>query len=103
MAAKFTLLKLSKGGIKERSEQLCSGVPVEDERTMCLRQEGVDDLDVVRYVDDDILESEHLEGGLLSEADLVASNAHFGVLCEMSRFCVSRRFHILKQSLLEFV
>jgi len=48
------------------------------------------------------LETERLEGGLLNEADLVASNAHFGVLRETSRFCVSRRFPILKQFLLEF-
>ena len=49
-----------------------------------------------------LLETKRLEGGLLSEADLVASNAHFGVLREMSRFCISRRFPVLKQFLLEF-
>jgi hypothetical protein len=57
---------------------------VRDERTDYLRQEGVDVLDVVRFVDDDILETELLEGGLLDEADLVARDAHFEVLWDES-------------------
>lgn len=45
---------------------------------------GVNDFDVIRYVDDDILETKSFEGGLLNEADLVASSACFGVLGGMN-------------------
>ena len=45
---------------------------------------GVNDFDVIRYVDDDILETKSFEGGILNEADLVASSAHFGVLGGMN-------------------
>jgi hypothetical protein len=45
-----------------------------------LLQEGVNVLNAVRFVDDDVLETELLEGGLLDEADLIARDAYFEVL-----------------------
>jgi hypothetical protein len=49
-----------------------------------LRQDGIDVLDAVRFVDDDILETEFLEGRFLDEADLVARYADFEVLRDES-------------------
>jgi hypothetical protein len=38
----------------------------------------------VRFVDDDVVETKLLEGGLLDEADLVATDAYFEVLRDES-------------------
>jgi hypothetical protein len=45
-----------------------------------LGQQRIDVLDAVRLVDDDILETELLEGRFLDEADLVGCDADFEVL-----------------------
>jgi hypothetical protein len=57
-----------------------------DKRVDYLRQEGVNVLDAVRFADDDVLEHELLEGGLLDEADLVAR--HTSKSWGMSRFAI---------------
>ena len=51
-----------------------------DERPNDFGEDGVDVLDAVRLVDDDVLERELLECALLDETDLVGGDADFKVL-----------------------
>jgi hypothetical protein len=44
------------------------------------REHGIDVLDAVRLVDDDVLERELLEGGLLDETNFIRCHADFEVL-----------------------
>jgi hypothetical protein len=44
------------------------------------REHGIDVFDAVRLVDDDVLERELLEGGLLDETNLIRRHADFEVL-----------------------
>jgi predicted enzyme involved in methoxymalonyl-ACP biosynthesis len=49
-----------------------------------LREDGIDVLNSMRFVDDDILEAEFLERRFLDEADLITCYADFEVLRDES-------------------
>ena len=51
-----------------------------DEGVDHLRKDGIDVLDVVRFFNDDVLETEFLEGGFFDEIDLIARYAYFEIL-----------------------
>jgi hypothetical protein len=45
-----------------------------------VRKNGIDVLGTVRFVNDDVLKTEFLEGGFFDEADLIARYAYFEIL-----------------------
>ena len=63
-----------------------------DERPNDFREDGVDVLDAVRLVDDDVLERELLECRALNQAQLVSSDADFEILRQQSVRDASRAF-----------
>lgn len=76
--------------IKQREQllqvvlQRCPGnqqPPPRYERPNDLRKNGIDVLDSVRFVNDDILERKLLQSGFFDETDLVGCYADFKVLC----------------------